>query len=151
MSDSLEVHRKTKRAEIWAVYKASIKLCRTAEMFSDHRGVVPALNKGDVNCIRASHKDGISGFQSGEKLESLLMRTLTCVWYRQVACEHVDELATTDAVKDDAEMAEQVAKDALNTRTKVAAAIRHGATFDDEVGELVDVEYVSEEDTYDPK
>ena len=81
------------------------------------------------------------------------MRALTRVWKRPVAWinENADELATTDAVKDDAEMAEQVAKDALDTRTKVAAAIRHAATFDDEVGELVDVEYVSEEDKQEPK
>ena len=61
------------------------------------------------------------------------MRALTRVWYRPVAWVHenADELATTGAVKDDAETAEQVAKDALNTRTKVGAAIRHAATFDD--------------------
>ena len=49
------------------------------------------------------------------------MRALTCVWYRPVAWahEHAEELTKTDAVKDDAAMAEQVAKDALNTRTKV--------------------------------
>ena len=81
------------------------------------------------------------------------MRALTRVWYRPGAwvTENADELATTDAVKDDAEMAEQVAKDALNTRTKVAAAIRHAATFDDEAGELVGVEYVGEEDNQEPK
>ena len=61
------------------------------------------------------------------------MRALTRVWYRPVAWvdENADELARTDAVKDDAEMAEQVANDALNTRTMVAAAILHAATFDD--------------------
>ena len=64
------------------------------------------------------------------------MRTLTCVWYRPVAWvnENAEELAKAGAVKDDAAMAEQVAKDALNTRTKVAEAMRHAATFDDGVG-----------------
>ena len=38
------------------------------------------------------------------------MKALTKVWYRQVACEHVDELTKTGAAEDGAEMAEQVAK-----------------------------------------
>ena len=55
------------------------------------------------------------------------------MWYRPVAWanEHADELAKTGAVKDGAEMAEQVAKNALNTRAKVCAVIRYAATFDD--------------------
>ena len=34
-----------------------MKQCGQAEMFSDHRRVVQAFNKGEVNFIRASHKD----------------------------------------------------------------------------------------------
>ena len=61
------------------------------------------------------------------------MRALTCVWYWPVAWvnENVDELAKTGAAEYGAEMAEQVAKGALNTRKKVYAAIRYAATFDD--------------------
>ena len=61
------------------------------------------------------------------------MRALTCVWFWPVAWvnEKVDELAQTGAAEDGAEMAEQVAKNALNTRAKVCAAKRHAATFDD--------------------
>ena len=63
---------------------------------------------------------------------------------RQVASGSVaaDELAKTGAVEGCAEM---VAEHALNTR-KVYAAIRHAATFLDEVGELVRVEEGGEED-----
>ena len=63
---------------------------------------------------------------------------------RQVSwgSETADELAKTGAVKDCAEM---VAEHALNTR-QVYAAIRHAATFLDEVGELDRVEEVGEED-----
>ena len=57
----------------------------------------------------------------------------------------MNELTKTGAAEDGAEMAEQVAKGALNTRKKVYAAIRHAATFHDDVGELVDVEHVSDE------
>ena len=56
-----------------------------------------------------------------------------------------DELVKTGATKDGAEVAERMAKDALDTRKKVYAAIRHTATFHEEVGELVHVEVVSEE------
>ena len=36
---------------------ALMKLCWPAEMFPDHTGVVLALNKVEVHCISASHKD----------------------------------------------------------------------------------------------
>ena len=48
MSVSLLVHRTIRRAEIRALYMVLMKLCWPAEMFSDHRGVLQALNKGEV-------------------------------------------------------------------------------------------------------
>ena len=57
ISFSLEVQRTIKRAEIWSLDMALMKRCWPAEMFPDHRGVVRALNKGEVYCISASHKD----------------------------------------------------------------------------------------------
>ena len=74
----------------------------------------------------------------------------------QMSCENrqvawakwkADELAKTEAIKDGAEVAERIAKDALNTRKKVSAAIRYAATFQDEVEELVDVERKSARNT----
>ena len=50
----LQVQRTIKRAEISALYMVLMKLCGPAEVFCDHRGVVQALNKGQVNCTRAS-------------------------------------------------------------------------------------------------
>ena len=53
---------------------------------------------------------------------------------RQVAWANgkVDELANTGAIQNDTEVAERMAKYALDTRKKVCAAIPYGATFHDE-------------------
>ena len=57
MPVSREVQRTIRRAEIWDLYMVLMKLCWPAEMFSDHRRVVQAFNRGEVNSITASHKD----------------------------------------------------------------------------------------------
>ena len=71
---------------------------------------------------------------------------------RQVAYanEKADELAKTGTIQDGADVAERIAKEALDTRNKVFAAFRYAATFHDRVEELVDVEEVSEEDKNKP-
>ena len=163
MPVSLEVQRTIKRAEIWALYMALTKLCGTDEIFSDNTGVMQALNKGEVTCISASRKDADlwgSGLAENWRVFVHEGIDLHVIWTeaqstledkakmspenRQVAwgSETADELAKTGAVKDCAEM---VAEHALNTR-QVYAAIRHAATFLDEVGELVRVEEVGGED-----
>ena len=45
------------RAAIWAVYMSLCTLCGLSAIFSDHRGVVQALNKNEVGCSSAGHKD----------------------------------------------------------------------------------------------
>ena len=67
------------------------------------------------------------------------------------ANETADELAKTGAFEDGAEVAERIAKDALDTRKTVCAAIRYAPTFHDEVEELVDVDEISVEDKNKPK
>ena len=37
----------------WALCLALCKLCGLSEMYTDYRGVVQALNKGEVECISA--------------------------------------------------------------------------------------------------
>ena len=69
MSVSLQVQRTIKRAEIRALYMVLLKLCWPAEMFSDHRRVVRAFNKGEVNCITASHKDAELWVQVWRKIK----------------------------------------------------------------------------------
>ena len=72
MSVSLQVHRTIKRAEIMALYMVFMKLCWPAEMFSDHRRVVRAFNKGEVNCFTASHKDAELWVQVWRKIKEFI-------------------------------------------------------------------------------
>ena len=44
------------------------ELVRPAEIYSDNRGVVQALNKGEVECIIANHKDADLWIQVWDKV-----------------------------------------------------------------------------------
>ena len=57
MPIELEVQRTIKRADICALYMALCRLNGPAGIYSDNRGVVQALNRGQANCIAATHKD----------------------------------------------------------------------------------------------
>ena len=57
MPISFEVQRTLKMADICALYMALCKLCGPSEIFADSRGVVRAVNKGEVDCISAVHND----------------------------------------------------------------------------------------------
>ena len=55
--------REPPRAKIWALFTALTKLIGPVENFSDSRGVVQALNKGEVECICTYHNDADLGIQ----------------------------------------------------------------------------------------
>ena len=55
--------REPPRGEIWALFTALTKLIGPVENHSDCRVVVQALNKGEVECICANHKDADLGIQ----------------------------------------------------------------------------------------
>ena len=65
---------------ILSVYMALCKLCGPSEIFSDSRGVVQALNKGEVGI-----KTRISGFWSGARkvsssVKAFNIRVVMVVW-----------------------------------------------------------------------
>ena len=64
----LKVQRTTKRAEIWVLYMAVCKLSGPSETFTDNRGVVQALNKGEVDCIMPTSRTRTHGLSSRAKL-----------------------------------------------------------------------------------
>ena len=129
-------------------YKMSLcKLCGLSVIFSDHLGVVQALNKDEVGCSSAGHKDAglwMSGPKQHTTLEEKAKMTPE---NRQVAWsnEKADELPKTEAIQDGAAVAERVGKEAMDMRTMVHAGTRTAATFLEGVEELVDMEEISEE------
>ena len=64
----LKVQRTTKRADKWVLYIAVCKLSGPSEIFTDNRGVVQALNKGEVDCIMPTSRTRIHGLRSRAKL-----------------------------------------------------------------------------------
>ena len=53
----LAVQGTMERAKICSLLMALSKLIGSAEIYSDNRGVVQALNRGQVECIHANHDD----------------------------------------------------------------------------------------------
>ena len=91
-------------------------------------------NEGEVDCIIAGRTDADHKAKSTPKRRQ-----------RAWASEKADERAKTGAMNDGADIAEHVAKDTLDTRREVYAAMRFAATFHDQAGELVDVKEINEE------
>ena len=57
--------------EIWASLMALSKMIGPAEIYSDSRGVVQALNEGEAECISANHKDADLWIQVWDKEQEL--------------------------------------------------------------------------------
>ena len=111
-----------------------------SKIFSDNRGVVQALHKGEVDCISAGHEDADLWVWVWSKVDECVdqdinirvVRTTALTTFeekakmlpknRQVNVK-TDEFPKTGAIKDGSEVAERIAEDALDTRKKVHAAI----------------------------
>ena len=59
-----------------------------------------------------------------------------------------DEWVNTGVIEDGTGETERIAKDVLDTRKKVYAAIQYAVTFQDEIEEPMIVEEISKEDNY---
>ena len=57
MPVEFDVQRTIKTAEIWTLFSDLSELSVPAEIYSDKRGVVHALDKGEAECIGANHRD----------------------------------------------------------------------------------------------
>ena len=109
---------------------AFCKLIGSAEIYSDNRGVVRSLKKGEVECISVSDKDGYLWIQDWDQVNARKEQDrLTVAWVkahtsgmkkaqvtqqkRQIATanDQADELVQGGAALDGTEVAEQVSKE----------------------------------------
>ena len=79
MPFELETQRTIKKGEIRALYMALCKLSGRIAMYSDNRGVVQALNKGEDNCIAATHRDAVLWILVWDVIDDLVE---TGVWLK---------------------------------------------------------------------
>ena len=126
--------------------------------------VAQTLKKDVVDCIRAEHNDADLWMLAWNRVGKCIAEGLNIrvVWakghtaleekakmslenHQAWAVSKTDEFAKTGAAQDGAEVAERVAKEALDTRKKVHAAVRYAATFHNEVEGLVNMEEIKEE------
>ena len=139
---------------------ASCKLACPTKICSDNRGVVHALNQGEFNCLLAPHKDEDIWILVWEVVNRLVDEKvwLKVTWVKahttdkqmermspenwQIAhgSGKADEFAGRGAELDGAEVAQVVAKGALERRRETCAAIRYAAEFHCKAGDLVDFE-----------
>ena len=60
MPVELELQRTTERAEIWTLLEVIIRLPGPAGIYTNNRGAVQDLNKGEAECTSANYNDADS-------------------------------------------------------------------------------------------